>query len=140
MNVQAATPEQLNPALWEHFIQSPRLAVRSAKLLKPDTKIFTIGSCFAVEIRRALARKGFEVFPNYMGVAFDRSTQIFDKIPEREAIAHYDTFVIRQEFESALGVWNDRDADFWEVRDAVVNRVMASDVVFQEPSRKLVYA
>jgi len=125
---------------WADFSRHPSLKISRRKLIKPDSKIFTMGSCFAVEIRRAMARRGYDVFPHYVDVKFDPTQQIFDMIPKREMIAHYDTFVIRQEFEAALGVWTDRDAGFWEVTNAAVNQHIQSEKVYQDPSRKLIYA
>lgn len=139
MNVQASQKRPLNMKVWEDFCRQPGLTVFKRKLLNPDTKIFTMGSCFAGEIRKAMKARGFGVYPNYLGVNFDSTKQIFDKIPERDCIAHYDTFVIRQEFEAALGLWTDRPAGFIEVRGAPVNKMFNSEIAFQEPSRKLVY-
>jgi hypothetical protein len=130
------TPAPSNMKLWADFTRQPSLAVSRRGLLTPETKIFTMGSCFAVEIRRAMARRGYAVFPRYLDVEFDPTEQIFDMIPKREAVAHYDTFVIRQEFEAALGVWTDREAGFWEVHDTPGLGPLA----YQEPTRKLIYA
>lgn len=124
---------------WEDFSAKPRLAIHPRPLLGPDTKVFAMGSCFATEIRKALVKEGYTVYPNYLGVKYNRAHQVFDKIPERDAIAHYDTFVIRQEFEAALGVWTDRAESFYEVTGAPVNKLLQKDTVYQDPTRKLVY-
>ncbi|MHB1206203.1 MAG: GSCFA domain-containing protein [Rhodospirillaceae bacterium] len=129
-------PAPPNLKLWSDFTRQPSLIANRRKLLNANTKIFTMGSCFALEIRRAMARRGFDVFPHYTDVVFDPTQQIFDMIPKRESVAHYDTFVIRQEFEAALGVWTDREAGFWEVRDVPG----LGKVAYQEPTRKLIYA
>ncbi len=126
--------------LWENFHASPSLSVTPRKVLDSGRPVFTMGSCFAGELRKALARTGFTVYPDYTSVPFDQSRTILDMLPSRDFIAHYDTFVIRQEFESAFGLWPDRDAGIWEVKDRKVNRRLDSDVVYQEPSRKLSYS
>lgn len=125
---------------WGDFSKHPSLNISRRKLIKPGSKIFTMGSCFALEIRRAMARRGFDVFPRYTDVQFDPTKQIFDMLPKREMIPHYDTFVIRQEFEAALGVWTDREAGFWEVRGAVADQLVYMETVYQDASRKLNYA
>ena len=140
MAAQSGVTVKLNMKEWGDFCKSPTLRISARKVIKPETKIFTMGSCFAMEIRRAMARKGYDVYPRYTDVRFDPAIQIFDKIPERECIPHYDTFVIRQEFEAALGVWTDRHAGIWEVRDAGVNQLFRSPVVYQDPTRKIIYA
>lgn len=139
MNDQQPAPQQFDMRRWDHFITNPTLSITTKPLLRPDTKIFTMGSCFAAEIRKAMVKSGYSVFPNYRGISFDRKKQILDMLPERDQLQHYDTFVIRQEFEAAFGVWTDREAGFLEVRDAPVNQHLQSEVVYQEPSRKLVY-
>lgn len=140
MDTQTFTTATLNMKEWGDFTKAPSLKVARRKLIQPGTKIFTMGSCFAMEIRRAMARKGYDVYPHYVDVQFDPSQQTFDMVPKRDCIPHYDTFVIRQEFEAALGVWADRAAGFWEVRNAPVNQMYGADVVYQDPTRKLIYA
>ena len=140
MDAPATAPVALNMKEWGDFSQNPSLKISRRKLINPGSKIFTMGSCFAMEIRRAMARRGFDVFPRYTDVQFDPTQQIFDMIPKREMTPHYDTFVIRQEFEAALGVWTDREAGFWEVHNAPVNQFVQKETVYQDPSRKLNYA
>jgi hypothetical protein len=126
--------------LWENFHATPGLSLIPRKILSRDQPVFTMGSCFAGEIRRALRKAGFTIFPDYTAVPFDPSSTVFDKIPQDDCIAHYDTFVIRQEFESAFGLWPDRDAGIWEVRERFINQKLSADVIFQEPSRKRIYS
>lgn len=140
MDAQTFTTATLNMKEWGDFCKAPHLKIARRKLIEPGIKIFTMGSCFAQEIRGAMSRKGFQVYPRYIDVQFDSRCQIFDKIPEREMTPHYDTFVIRQEFEAALGVWTDREASFWEVRNAPINKSSGKEVVYQDPTRKLNYA
>ncbi|MGE3336045.1 MAG: GSCFA domain-containing protein [Rhodospirillaceae bacterium] len=123
-----------------NFFRSPQIAVTPKKLLDPGDAVFTIGSCFALEVRRALKAAGFATYPDYAAVAYDRAAEIFDKIPEREMPAHYDTFTMRQEIEAALGVWTDREAGFLEVRNAPVNDMLKAPTAVQDPFRKLTYA
>jgi hypothetical protein len=99
-----------------------------------------MGSCFAVSVRDALIRSGIDVFPDYVGVQYDKSSQVFDKVPDRSMPAHYDTFTMREEIEAALGLWPDRANGFCRVKGAPVNEMLKSQEVFQDPYRKLNYA
>ena len=130
----------MNPRLWDDFISKPTLSIERTKLIDGADAVFTMGSCFALEIRHAFKRMGRLALPDYLAVDFDSATQIFDKIPERDLTPHYDTFVIRQEFEAALGLWPDRADGVWPVRDAPVNKVLNREEVYQDPYRKMVYA
>ncbi len=140
MDAQTFTTAKLNMKAWRDFCKAPHLKISQRKLIPPGAKIFTMGSCFAQEIRAAMSRRGFAVYPRYLDVKFDPTQQIFDKIPARDMTPHYDTFVIRQEFEAALGVWTDREAGFWEVRNAMINKMAQAEVVYQDPTRKLNFA
>ena len=82
---------------------------------------------------------GYGILPHYKGVEFDPSVQVFDKVLLRNAMFHYDTFNMRQEFEEIFGLWTDRAASFYEVRNCTANNVLQSDVVYQDPTRRLVY-
>ena len=129
-----------NPKSWPHFNKKRQLVMPKRSLLKPDSRVFTMGSCFAMQIRRAMSARGLTVYPDYAAVTYDRTAEIFDKIPERETLSHYDTFSMRQEFETALGGWTDRAAGFWPVREAPVNKMLSAEEAYQDPYRKLVYA
>ena len=124
---------------WSDFRQTPGLFVARRKLLTPNARVFTMGSCFAAELRKSLQRSGLTVYPDYLSVQFDRESEVFNHLPERDSIEHYDTFVIKQEFEVALGEWIDRDAGIWPVSGCRVNAELGSPVAFQEPSRKMIY-
>lgn len=133
-------PQEPNLKLWEDFITSPGLTTEKKKIIGDHDAIFTMGSCFALEVRAAFERAGRQVFPAYTSVDFDSQTQVFDKIPERSLTPHYDTFVIRQEFEAAFGLWPERDEGIWSVRNSAVNQILGQDEVFQDPYRKMTYA
>ena len=130
----------LDGRMWSDFFKQPSITARTKKLLNAGEGVFTIGSCFALEVRKALAAEGFATYPNYAGVPYDRATEIFDLIPEREMPAHYDTFTMRQEIEAALGVWRDRESGYWPVSGRQVNTMLGVDEVMQDPYRKLTYA
>lgn len=125
---------------WGDYIRSPALMVSGRPLLDSNSRVFTMGSCFAGELRHALKRAGFSVYPDYLAVKFDPASSVFNHVPERDWIEHYDTFVIRQEFEAAFGVWTDRADGIWELSNTAANRLFKADVVYQEPCRKIIYS
>lgn len=125
---------------WKRTERGRKLTVRNIPIINRSSKIFTMGSCFALEIRHELRRRGFDVYPKYDEIEFDQTSQILDSLPDRDNINHYDTFTIRQEVELAFGQSHYRPEDFWEVRDSAINKVMRRDSVYQDPYRKNIYA
>jgi len=63
--------------------------------------VFAIGSCFAVEIRKALSKAGYEFIPN-IGTSHLIQTRSSLEICRSETTSLNDTFTIRQEIERAL--------------------------------------
>lgn len=125
---------------WNLANRGRTFKVSNQPLVRPDTKIFAIGSCFALEIRHELARRSFDVYPKYTSMNFDTASQIACSLPERDNINHYDTFTIRQEFELAFGDKHYQVDDFWTVRGRGINKVFRKDEVWQDPYRKNIYA
>lgn len=64
--------------------------------LPSNPKIFTIGSCFALEIRWKLRERGFQVYPDYSGIRLDPSRMAAGKLPHSDNFNHYDLFNIKQ--------------------------------------------
>jgi tetratricopeptide (TPR) repeat protein len=125
---------------WNLANRGRTFKVKNQPLVKPDTKIFAIGSCFALEIRHELARRKYDVYPKYTSMEFDTSSQIACSLPERDNINHYDTFTIRQEFEQAFGNTHYAVEDFWSVEGRGMNKVFRKGKIWQDPYRKNVYA
>ena len=132
----------MNPrSYWPDFFKGPSVTADPRKLLVPGGAVFTMGSCFALEVRRAMTKMGFATYPSYSAVAVEPGVEMFDKIPEgQEMPAHYDTFTMRQEFEAAFGIWNDREKGYWEVSGRPANKLLQADTVYQDPFRKAVFA
>jgi tetratricopeptide (TPR) repeat protein len=134
--VKAGAP---NPH-WKDAERGRKIHVVNQPIIHPGTKIFAIGSCFALEIRHELLRRGFDVFPKYGAVDFDPQSQILNSLPKRDNINHYDTFTIRQEFEQAFAASSFKAEDFWPVQGRSINKVMGKETVWQDPYRKNFYA
>jgi hypothetical protein len=109
-------------------------------LLSKKDRILTMGSCFAVEIRKSLNSRGFDTFPKYASIEFDPQTQLLAKLPKRDNINHYNTFVIRQEFELALEGDQYKIDDLVDLRHSQSEALSVSSMRFQDPYRKMLFA
>lgn len=126
--------------IWRNFIATPGFYTPRKQLIGPGTKVFTMGSCFALEVRRALQRSGQEVFPNYLSVKYRLGENQFSSFTETcEFQPHYDTFGIRQEFETALGLWKDRRDGFLAYSGTKLNQQLGWDTIYQDPFRKVTW-
>jgi hypothetical protein len=127
--------------VWRNFIANPGFYAPRKHLIGPDTKVFTMGSCFALEVRRALQRRGIAVHPDYLSVKYKLGESQFSSFTETcEFQPHYDTFVIRQEFETALELWKDRRDCFIKYSGTPTNKQVGWDTVYQDPHRKITWA
>jgi hypothetical protein len=129
--------------LWRASDRGGTITVPTVPIIRPDSSVFAMGSCFAVEIRDALRRRGFTVLPRYHDLEFDPAHQMVGKLPDRDNVNHYDTFTIRQEFEQAFGEADPPGpADFWRIdsADARSDVPLGGDELHQDPFRKRVFA
>ena len=121
--------------MWSFFNEENTLTVPLFDHLKQDSKVFAMGSCFAVEIRTALTRARLDVYPKYKEIPIDHSRYIIGHLPKRDNINYYHTFAIRQEFERHLGLWQQAENDYWEVKDYWWKQ---QDIIYQDPYRRTV--
>ena len=125
---------------WSNAKRGRLITIAPVQLVSRSTRIFTIGSCFAMEIRRQLQASGFRSLPDFSGVRIDLSHQFAGGIPDNERFVYYDTFTIRQEFDKAFGLWSQGADSYWKMSGRPVNASMNWPVVFQDPHRKLCFA
>src|SRR6185436_15689090 len=76
-----------------------RITHRRNELFEAGTGVFTIGSCFAESIRKALDANGYAARPRYQDLDIDVATQMAGPL---QHINYYTTFSIRQEIERVL--------------------------------------
>ena len=120
---------------WLFFMRNPRLAVPHKPLIRTDSKIFCMGSCFALEIKKVLRSLGYQVHPYEYDLPVQLSTGAVRLASGRELV-HYNTFTILQEFEKAFGLWSQGENDFWVVR----RKQKPGMEVFRDPYRREVYS
>lgn len=127
---------------WDALLQSGRLTVKTNRLFNASHRFFTIGSCFAEEVRKALTASNIVCYPEYRKIAVDHTRMRVDTLPKREHMNYYNTFSIRQEIERAAGLWVQDRHDIWEVPNRVlVNGIQApgEGKLYQDPYRRLVF-
>lgn len=127
--------------IWRHSARGRRITVTRNPILTNTSRIFTMGSCFAIEIRNALTKRGFEVFPKYDQIEIDASRQKVSSFPGTEDIPYYDTFTIRQEFELAFGNKHFELKDFLKHTHRLTNHFATGGrTSWQDPHPKRVMA
>lgn len=127
--------------IWRASERGHRITVMRNPILGRQTRIFTMGSCFALEIRAALERRGFDVYPKYRDIAIDAGLQRISNMPEGNDVTHYDTFTIRQEFERTLAGQHYGLEDFLTHTHRLSNHfAMGGRISWQDPYRKRVFA
>ncbi len=123
---------------WLHFMRDgQRLHITPRAVLKPDSRIFCMGSCFAIEVKKVLRTLGHTVHP----FENDLPPEQLSQDPTRNwsrTLVHYNTFTIRQEIEKAFGVWRQQDHDYWFVKRQGKGKAPVD--VFQDPYRREVFA
>jgi hypothetical protein len=127
-------------ARWQDSARGTLVSVQPERLIGPDTRIFTMGSCFAVEIRNALRARGRHVLPDYFGIDYPAERASIGKLPERDNVNHYDTYSIVQEFERAFGGAPASSFPPLDVVPGSLAKRLGSAARFQDPYRREVYA
>lgn len=136
-----AAAEQPNKK-WKVLKQTGKLTVRRNPLFNTGHRFFTIGSCFAEEVRKALTARNVVCYPEYRRIKVDHSRMRVDTLPQREHMNYYNTFSIRQEVERAAGLWVQGRDDIWEVPNRkLVNgmQVVGEGTLYQDPYRRMVF-
>ena len=124
-----------NPS-WMTFYKEDAITLAEQASFSLEDRAFTIGSCFAEEIRKALEAKDVAVLPDYRRIAIDETRFRIDTLPGRPHMNFYNTFTIRQELERCAGLWTRSPDDIWEVED----RWWGGETAYQDPYRRSVFA
>ncbi len=122
---------------WKVFNEHNFISIEKHDYLNAGSKVFTMGSCFAVEIRSALAAHGLDVYPKYKSLDLNAEKTRVGALPARDNINHYHTFAILQEFEKFHGEWTQSPTDIWEKDDHIWD---SGGKIYQDPYRRSVFA
>ncbi len=114
--------------LWRESSAGQRITIARNPIIPKGAKIFTMGSCFAMEIRNALTFRGFDVYPKYNSIACDPLSQTMNKVDT----PFYDTFTMLQEFQGF-------EKDFLEHKHRLTSP-FGGCTSWQDPHRKKIYA
>lgn len=104
---------------WKRFVQLNAITIPNNKFFSKNSKIMTIGSCFADELRERFAKYNFDLYPKMNPQIHDLFCNFFKSpLPrwgvydERVHYTSYNTFSILQEFEKAFGIWQQDEDDY----------------------------
>lgn len=123
---------------WARFVTNHEITVERNLSFRDETSFFTIGSCFANELRYALEIRGLTVYPKIQPKIhchfLPKKKQSFrwGEWDERVHLQFYNTFSLRQEFEKAFGLWQQDDADHFVLEDV-------DGTTFWDPYRRAIH-
>ncbi len=126
--------QQVANRSWQKFYQSRSISIKRYPVLTKAAKVFTIGSCFAEEIRKALSEHKIAVLPKFEELSIDKEYCLADGLPDRPHLNFYNTFTIQQELERIAGVYEQAVDDVWTVKD-----FPWPGNCYQDPYRRLVF-
>lgn len=125
--------------LWRQLLRGePKITLERHAFVKPESKIFCIGSCFAVELRKALRRREYQVHPEEESVEIEKYNEP-PFLGRGNKLLHYSTYAIRQEFEKAFGLWEQSPDDYWHVCRTPKKQNTPYEV-YQDPYRRRVFS
>ena len=136
MKQKLAQVAEKSNQIWPWFHKHGVMTVPKNPIVHNSSKVFTIGSCFAHEVRKCLASRNIALQPDYKAIKFSADTALVDSLPENEHIAFYNTFSIQQEIERAAGLWQQDEDDFWVVEGGAFGGTQ----MYQDPYRRAVFA
>ncbi|MFN4312359.1 MAG: GSCFA domain-containing protein [Ferrovibrio sp.] len=128
---------------WDDFIKTRTIGVDDNRLIGAADRVFTMGSCFANEIRLALSKRGFTLLPELTGEFKKHVSPASHEMPswgvydERVHYQFYTTFSMLQEFEKAFGLWQHEPSDVWA---AIQKTEKGNQPIFQEPYKRRLFA
>ena len=108
--------EKLN-SKWAILMSRGEISIKKREILTPDASIYTIGSCFAEEIRKSLTKNSYNLYPKFSSLEFDRHNCNIDTLPDREHMNFYNLGSIYQEFQRSKNLLKFNAKDFVEVKN-----------------------
>lgn len=119
---------------WKEWYSDGVFSIPKKPIFGSSDVVFTIGSCFAAEVRAALTNRQITCLPDYGSVSMAKDRYKIDTLPKQLHMNYYNTFSIRQEFERCVGEWQPDDDDVWEIKASP----WGEDKAYQDPYRRTV--
>jgi tetratricopeptide (TPR) repeat protein len=132
--LQKVRTDRIN-SKWFNFFKDRSLTIESNPLINASDIIFTMGSCFAREIRFALGREGLRTGPDFQSVSVNKKRCRVSQLPEFPHLDYFNSFTIRQELERASGQWKQPLDDYWIVR----RNLFGERECFQDPYKSVTF-
>ncbi|MEQ8733842.1 MAG: GSCFA domain-containing protein [Rhodospirillaceae bacterium] len=126
---------QVGNFMWSKYFNEHLFTIKPKALIGAEDRVFTIGSCFAEEVRKALSNQNVKCLPEFEQVKTDPSRYLIDTLPNRPHMNYYNTYTIHQEFERCAGLWKQSDEDIWEIQD----NWWGQETCFQDPYRRSLF-
>jgi hypothetical protein len=120
---------------WRRFWEDRSLTIEPKPIFGPEDTVFSMGSCFAREIRMVLSALGVRVTPNYANIPLDPERYRIDDLPADPHLNYYNSFTMLQEFERHSGLWTQAEHDRWEVPRSP----FGPGAAFQDPYKRLTF-
>lgn len=136
-DVTITVKDKTNPK-WSTTSRGSSITVKKAPIISSNSRVFTMGSCFAVEIRNALRQRQVQVFPRYLELSTDPKKEKIGKLPERDNVNHYDTFSIKQEFDRVLN--GGENFPYLRLNEKEAKKHFPAGEPVQDPYRRDVFA
>jgi hypothetical protein len=123
---------------WESFWDRRQIAIPERKIFTAEDRVFTVGSCFAYEIKKAMIGLGVACLPDYTHTQPDRARV---RLENDEGVPlfhlqHYNSYTVLGEFERIAGTWTQDPDDYWTVTRGSPWR---GETAYQDPYRRRLY-
>ena len=123
-------------SMWSRHVNNALFTLPAQRIFTRNSKIFTLGSCFAVEVRKVLKKRKIAVYPEFEKMTLCADRYRIGGLPDRENFNYYNTFSIEQELARTIGAWNPEEDDIWQVDDHWWD---SGEPVYQDPYRRCVF-
>ena len=127
---------------WERIVNEGVFTIQKEEVFAKDDRFYTIGSCFAEEVRKSLTKKEIEIFPKLNEKQFSFANSQIDTLPHREHLNFYNTFSILQEIQNAIKPIKPYQEDVWTLDDTFFEKGklfhIPGKTVYQSPYRRMI--
>ena len=139
MKLKSIKVGEMNNPKWSHLVSNMELTIKKKDVFSSFDSIYTIGSCFAEEIRKSLSSKNFNLFPKFEKLKFDKLITNIDTLPNRSHMNFYNLPAILQEFRRSENSLKIVPSDFIIVKDTTFKMLETGQMRFVKQKGQTVY-